>query len=175
MTGPSSGWVPAADLGEVLPPLVVLVAALVVIVVTVLASRRASAGAVDPVAAARRSPDPVVRWRAEHGEAVDAWLAAYQERFAGLTDVLAGRTAPDVPAPVTREVEDAFEQAAAASPDPELGERLHAMQEAAQSALVATVAARLETAEHEYERYRDTREAALQRLGAVATSEGERA
>jgi hypothetical protein len=164
----------AADVGEVLPPLVVLVAAVVVIVVTVLASRRTSEDvAADPLAAARRSSDPVVRWRAEHGEAVDDWLAAYQERFAGLTEVLAGRAAPDVPAPVAREAEDAFAQAAAASPDPELAERLRAMQEAAQSALVATVAARLETAEHEYERYRDTREAALQRLGALGAGPGE--
>jgi hypothetical protein len=161
----SIGSTPAADLAEVLPPVAVLVAALVVIVVTIVTARRAERPR-DP-AAVLRSSGPVGRWRADHGPDVDVWLAAYQQRFAGLADVLAERTAPDVPEPVAREVDDAFRRAAEACPDEDLQERLVDVQEAAQSALVAMVADRPEAAEHEQGRYLTARTAAIERLGVL--------
>jgi len=150
---------------EVLAPIAILIAALVVIVVTLVTSRRGRRPA-DPDAVLRSS-GPVGRWRVEHGAAIDDWLEAYRERFAGLADALAGRRPFDVPEPVERILEDGLEEAAEASPDVELTERLLAMQASAQSALVATVAGRLPGAADEHERYLAVRESALDRLGAL--------
>jgi hypothetical protein len=152
-------------LSEVLAPIAILVAASVVIVVTLVVSHHE-----------RRPPDPeavlwssgpVGRWRVEHGSAIDAWLDAYGERFAGLADALAGRVPLDVPEPVERTLEGRLEAAAESSPDSELGERLLAMQASAQSALVATVAGRIPAAADAYERYLAVRASALDRLGAL--------
>jgi hypothetical protein len=161
----SIGSTPAADIAEVLLPVAVLVAALVVIVVTTVTARRAERPR-DP-ADLMRSSGPVGRWRADHGPDVDEWLAAYQQRFTRLADVVSERTAPDLPEPVAREVEDAFWRAAEACPDDDLQACLVDVQEAAQSALVAMVADRPEAAEHEQERYLAARDAALERLGVL--------
>jgi hypothetical protein len=154
-----------ADLGEVLPPLAVLVAAVVVVVLTLRAAGQARRPD-DPVARLRVS-GPVGEWRVDHGPAVDEWLAAYHERFAGLTEVPTGDADADVPEPLRRELDERFHLAAEASPDEELRARLLAVQEAAQSALVAIVVHRPEMAEHEHRAYLEARAEALARLGAL--------
>lgn len=151
---------------ELLAPLVVVLGAAQLVVVVLLVGRWTRRRA-DPVEVLRRS-GPVGRWRVEHGPAVDAWLAAYRARFAGLAEALAGREALRIPDPVDRLVELAFEGALDASPDVVLAERLGEVQVAAQAALVATVAGRMEVAATEYERYLAARAGATDRLAALA-------
>lgn len=152
------------DWAGVAAPLAVTGVALVVIVVALVSGRRRKPA--DPVAVLRRQ-GPIGSWRADHGPAVDAWLDAYRERFAGLADALAGRAPLGVPDPVDRQLEVDMDAAVAASPDPVLAERLRAMQEAGQVALVATVAGRMASAEGAYEVYLAARGEALSRLGGL--------